>query len=97
MLSPVPTTVRSADGFDRVVDLLAAGDPDAAAELFLTEQVGVPAPMVTGMRGNKTWPWIRTAAQALATAIPTARRLEIPGADHEILNHPELLEEHLVS
>ncbi|MFJ9371352.1 alpha/beta fold hydrolase [Nocardia sp. NPDC101769] len=125
-----------ADVFDRLVAHIAAGDRDAAAELFLTEQVGVPAPMVAGMRnspaweflraqahslpydvavcgsrlrlqtdrystinipalvvnGDQTWPWIQTGAQALAAAIPTARREVLSGEDHDILNKPARLE-----
>ncbi|MGW4124989.1 alpha/beta fold hydrolase [Nocardia sp. NPDC004711] len=125
-----------ADVFDRLVARLASGDYDGAAELFLTEQVEVPAPVVADMRnapvweflraqanslpydvavsgpqlrlqadryatitipalvvnGDQTWPWIQTANQALAAAIPGARRVVLPGADHEILAQPELLE-----
>lgn len=124
-----------ADVFDRLVALLASGDNDGAAELFLTEQVGVPAPVVAEMRtapmweflraqahtlpydvavcgprmrlqsdryaaitipalvvnGDRTWPWIQTANQAMAAAIPHSRREVLPGADHEILGRPELL------
>ncbi|MFE4463021.1 alpha/beta fold hydrolase [Nocardia tengchongensis] len=125
-----------ADVRDRLVDLVVRGDFDGAAELFLTEQVGVPAPVVAEMRnspvweflraqanslpydvavsgprmrlqsdryatiavpalvvyGDRTWPWIQAANHALAAAIPSARRVVVPGADHEILNQPELLE-----
>ncbi|WP_067708290.1 alpha/beta fold hydrolase [Nocardia yamanashiensis] len=121
--------------FDRLVALLAGGERDGAAELFLTEQVGVPVAMVAEMRqspvweflcaqagslpydvavcgpgmrlqadryariaiptlvvnGDQTWPWIQQANQALAAAIPGARRIVLPGADHEILNQPALL------
>ncbi|MEV6098303.1 hypothetical protein [Nocardia sp. NPDC051981] len=43
------------------------------------------------VNGDQTWPRIQTANQALAAALPGARRVVLPGADHEILNQPELL------
>ncbi|WP_458689104.1 alpha/beta fold hydrolase [Nocardia tengchongensis] len=50
--------------------------------------ITIPALVVSG---DQTWPWIQTANQALAAAIPGAHRLVLPGADHEILGQPELL------
>lgn len=124
-----------ADILDQLIARIASGDLDGAAELFLTEQVGVPAPFVAEMRnapvwnfmsaqagslpydvavcgpgmrlqseryatitipalvvyGDQTWPWIQTANQALGAAIPNARREVLSGADHEVLNQPEML------
>ncbi|MEC3918016.1 alpha/beta fold hydrolase [Nocardia sp. CDC160] len=125
-----------ADVFDRLVALIAAGDRDGAAELFLTEQVQVPAPVVEGMHNSPVWeflraqasslpydvavcgpglrlqtdryatittptlvingdqtsPWMQTASQALAAAIPGSRHVVLPGEDHNILNQPAPLD-----
>ncbi|MFE3290432.1 alpha/beta fold hydrolase [Rhodococcus sp. NPDC059234] len=54
-----------ADIFDRVKALVAAADRDGAAALFLTEQVGVPAPMVADMRAAPVWPFLAGQASSL--------------------------------
>ncbi len=43
------------DLFDRVRALIADGDRDAAAELFLVEGSGAPAEAVKGMRDKEIW------------------------------------------
>lgn len=45
--------------------------------------VSIPALILSG---DQTWPWMQTAAKALAAAIPGARHQELPGHDHGILN-----------
>ena len=52
---PSARPVPPADGFDRLKDLVAKGDRDGAAGMFLEEQVGVPAQMVAGMRAGEGW------------------------------------------
>lgn len=58
---PVPAT----DVFDRMNSLLAVGDRDGAAALFLTEQVGVPTEMVAGMKAAPVWPFMVAQAASL--------------------------------
>jgi pimeloyl-ACP methyl ester carboxylesterase len=41
--------------------------------------------------GEQTWPWMRTAAAAVAESIPGARHTSLPGQDHGVLNQPEAL------
>jgi len=50
---------------DRIRALLAAGQRDEAAALFMTEQVGVPAEMVGGMRASEMWGWFTGLAHTL--------------------------------
>jgi pimeloyl-ACP methyl ester carboxylesterase len=58
---PVPP----ADAFERLTDLVAKGDRDGAAGLFLEEQVGVPAQMVAGMRAGEGWGYMCAQAHSL--------------------------------
>jgi pimeloyl-ACP methyl ester carboxylesterase len=53
------------DLLDRTVELLANGDRDGAAALFLTESAGVPAPGVEQMKGSPMWPWFTGLAESL--------------------------------
>jgi pimeloyl-ACP methyl ester carboxylesterase len=50
---------------DRIRALVAAGQRDQAAELFLAEAVGLPAEMVAGMRGSDMWGWFTGLAHTL--------------------------------
>ncbi len=66
--SYVPDGTRArpaADMIDRIRALLAAGQRDEAAALFMTEQVGVPAEMVGGMRASEMWGWFTGLAHTL--------------------------------
>ncbi|MEU8260057.1 alpha/beta hydrolase [Micromonospora sp. NPDC048999] len=55
----------SADVYDRLKALVAAGDRDGAVELFLGGVVGVPAGAVAGMRAGETWPFLVDKAPSL--------------------------------
>ena len=48
-----------------IIELLADGDRDAAAGLFLTESAGVPAPGVEQMKASPMWPWFTRLAASL--------------------------------
>ena len=50
---------------DRVQALLADGDGDSAAALFLTEAVGLPEEMVQGMRASDAWTFFAGLAGSL--------------------------------
>lgn len=50
----------------RLTELVAAGQRGDAAELFLTEAVGVPAEAVAGMRSMPEWSWMEGLAHTLA-------------------------------
>ncbi|MBB5850806.1 pimeloyl-ACP methyl ester carboxylesterase [Amycolatopsis umgeniensis] len=58
---PRPAT----DLFDRVRALVAAGDRDGAAELFLVEGTATPAEVVKGMRDDPFWAWFTGLAHTL--------------------------------
>jgi pimeloyl-ACP methyl ester carboxylesterase len=64
------------DLLDRIVELLADGDRDAAAALFLTESAGVPAPGVEQMKASPMWPWFT----GLADSLPYDVEVTGPGA-----------------
>ncbi|HEV3173511.1 MAG TPA: alpha/beta hydrolase [Actinocrinis sp.] len=54
-----------ADGFERLKNIVGRGDADGAATLFLTEQVGVPAPVVEQMRAEGEWAYLAAQAHSL--------------------------------
>lgn len=60
---PGSRPVPPAEAFDRLKDLVAKGDRDGAAGLFLEEHVGVPGQVVAGMRAGEGWGYM--CAQAL--------------------------------
>jgi pimeloyl-ACP methyl ester carboxylesterase len=64
-----------ADLLDRLKALVKDGDSDAAAELFLHEQVGVPAPMLSEMRAGQAWGFLT----GLAHTLPYDLALSSPG------------------
>ena len=51
---------------------------------------------VLALDGGESPPWMRATAQAVADAVPGARRLTLDGHDHGVLQHPEALEPVLV-
>lgn len=54
-----------ADLLDRLKELISNADNDAAAALFLQEQVGVPAPIVNDMRTGPAWGFLIALAHTL--------------------------------
>ena len=54
-----------ADLVDRITELVAAGSRSDAAALFLTEAVGVPAPVVEMMKGSPDWAGMQRLAHTL--------------------------------
>ncbi|GAA4858762.1 alpha/beta fold hydrolase [Actinomycetospora straminea] len=66
-----PTTAADAEALARALDGLRDGS--------LAATVTVPTTLLTG---TSTWPFMAAAADALAAALPDARRAEVPGADH---------------
>ncbi|WP_042378183.1 alpha/beta fold hydrolase [Streptacidiphilus melanogenes] len=54
-----------ADVYDRLTALVAAGDADGAAELFLGEVIGVPGEVVAGMKAGDGWPFLVDKAPSL--------------------------------
>lgn len=54
-----------ADLFDRVRALIADGNRDDAAELFLVEGTATPAEKVKSMRDNEIWGWFTGLAHSL--------------------------------
>nr|WP_235096996.1 alpha/beta fold hydrolase [Amycolatopsis decaplanina] len=58
-------TRPAADLFDRVRALIADGDRDGAAELFLVEGTATPAEVVKGMRDDPFWAWFTGLAHTL--------------------------------
>jgi pimeloyl-ACP methyl ester carboxylesterase len=55
----------AADLLGRTTALVGQGRRDAAAVLFLTEAVGVPAGMIDGMRTSDMWGWFTGLAHTL--------------------------------
>ncbi|MEV6906802.1 alpha/beta hydrolase [Amycolatopsis sp. NPDC051071] len=55
----------AADLFDRVRALIADGNRDDAAELFLVEAAATPAEIVKGMRDDPFWAWFTGLAHTL--------------------------------
>jgi pimeloyl-ACP methyl ester carboxylesterase len=53
------------DVVDRLRALLAAGRRDDAVALFQTEAVGIPAPLVEGLRRTEMWPGLVRLAHTL--------------------------------
>jgi pimeloyl-ACP methyl ester carboxylesterase len=53
------------DGFERLKAVVGRGDANGAATLFLTEQVGVPAPVVDQMRAGDGWAYMAAQAHSL--------------------------------
>ena len=51
--------------YDRLKALVAAGDRDGAASLFLTEAIGVPAEGLAGMKAGPAWPFLLDTAPSL--------------------------------
>ncbi|MET0135332.1 MAG: alpha/beta hydrolase, partial [Kibdelosporangium sp.] len=51
---------------DDLADRLKASTREDAVTLFLTEAVGVPAPVVDGMRGGPAWGWLTGLAHTLS-------------------------------
>jgi len=68
---PVPGN----DILERLQALLRDGRRDEAVELYQLEAIGLPAPMVEGMKGSDTWRWLT----ALATSLPYDAALYDPG------------------
>ncbi|MFC0865068.1 alpha/beta fold hydrolase [Sphaerimonospora cavernae] len=54
-----------ADVYARLKALVAAGDRDGAAELFLGELIGVPAEVIAGMKAGEEWPFLADKAPSL--------------------------------
>jgi pimeloyl-ACP methyl ester carboxylesterase len=54
-----------ADVYDRLRALVAAGDADGAAELFLGEVIGVPSDALAGMKNGGAWPFLVDKAPSL--------------------------------
>lgn len=79
-----------ADLLDHLKELISNADKDAAAALFLQEQVGVPAPMVNEMRTGQGWGFLTSLAHTLPydVALSSPDRL---GANHlAAINIPTL-------
>ncbi|KAA9381550.1 alpha/beta hydrolase [Microbispora cellulosiformans] len=55
----------AAEVYDRLRALVAAGDRDGAAELFLREAVGVPAEAIAGMKAGEGWAFMADKAPSL--------------------------------
>jgi pimeloyl-ACP methyl ester carboxylesterase len=53
------------DLYERLRALVAAGDRDQAATLFLTEAVGLPPEVTGGMRASEMWGWFTRLAHTL--------------------------------
>ncbi|MGW5053867.1 alpha/beta fold hydrolase [Actinokineospora sp. NPDC004072] len=129
------------DKITRIRELVTAGDLDGALRFGLTEVIGVPEPVVTGMSrepfwptmvtvaptllydftalrdvyldpdwrsrwsgvtvpttvlsGDRTFPGMPEAADAVAAALPHATRITLPGQDHGPT--PEVMAETLAS
>ncbi|MDL4817297.1 alpha/beta fold hydrolase [Actinomadura opuntiae] len=66
---------------------LAVCGPDLALPDDLHD-ITIPTLAVSG---DQTQPWLTVAAKAVATAVPGARHISIPGEDHTILRRPENL------
>lgn len=54
-----------ADFLDRITDLADKGDRDGAASLFLTEAIGLPPEVVSGMKHGPTWDFFLDKALTL--------------------------------
>jgi pimeloyl-ACP methyl ester carboxylesterase len=54
-----------ADVYGRLKTLVAAGDCDGAAELFLNEVIGVPTEVIAGMKAGEAWPFLADKASSL--------------------------------
>jgi pimeloyl-ACP methyl ester carboxylesterase len=65
--------------------LFEPGNPVPSERLA---RIGVP---VLAMAGSSTLPWLYTATEQVAYAIPGARFLAIEGQDHGVLNQPGAL------
>ncbi|WP_232665311.1 alpha/beta fold hydrolase [Pseudonocardia sp. TRM90224] len=68
---------RPVDLRDRILERLAAGDRDAAVELFLVEGAATPPEMVAGMRQDPVWGWFT----ALAHTLPQDLAVVGPGGE----------------
>jgi pimeloyl-ACP methyl ester carboxylesterase len=51
-------------------------------------KVGVPT---LAIAGSNTFPWLATATEQVADAVPGARFLSLQGQDHGVLQQPEAL------
>jgi pimeloyl-ACP methyl ester carboxylesterase len=67
----------AADVFDRIEALVAAGDRDGAAELFLGEIIGVPGPGIAGMRASEAWSFLTSTALSLPYDVLVSRPWEL--------------------
>jgi pimeloyl-ACP methyl ester carboxylesterase len=67
--------VPGADLIVRLRDLLDRGLVDDAVELYQTEAIGLPPPVVDGMRGSDVWGWLTR----LAPSLPYDAALYDPG------------------
>jgi hypothetical protein len=74
--------------------------PDAAAELFLREFVGVPEEGLAGMKAGPAWEFLVEKAPSLPydvllcspwDLLPDAELVEIPDEDHAVLQRPAAL------
>lgn len=65
--------------------LFEPGNPVPAERLA---RAGVP---VLAIAGANTFPWLVTATEQVASAIPGARFLVLEGQDHGVLHQPEAL------
>ena len=66
---PVPD-----DLVDRLDELIAAGKPDDALALFMTDSVGMPAEALPAMRENASWGRMVAVAHTLAVRQPDRGR-----------------------
>ena len=80
-----------ADVFDRLTALVAAGDRDGAAELFLGEVAGVPAPGVAGMRASEAWGFLASTALSLPYDVLLTKPWELIPASRLAAIHLPLL------
>jgi pimeloyl-ACP methyl ester carboxylesterase len=69
---------RQADYGDRLVAAVAADHPGDAVALFFTDDVGMPAEFVAGMREAPFWPAMEGRAQALVYDVAIMGGFRVP-------------------
>lgn len=79
------------DLIDRIEALIMAGDRDAAAVAFLTEQVGVPLAEVEKHRASPSWPGRLAGVHALPPGLRAFNRFQFDADRLHALNVPTLL------